>query len=147
TKLGSPMPSPAKLVLYTYWRSSSSYRVRFALAAKGLAYESVAVDLLKEQQSTPQHKARGAMGYVPCPVIDGNPFVESVAIIELLEDLFPTPPLLPKDPYARAHVRAIVEMINADIQPLQNRHVLLHAAKDPEGQRAWGKHFVTRGLE
>ena len=136
----------SKLVLYSYWRSSSSFRVRFALAAKGLAYETVAVNLLRDEQSTPEHKARNPMGYVPCLVVDGEPFVESVAIVELLDELFPAPPLYPRHPYARAHVRALVEIVNADTQPLQNRHVLLHLSKDADAQREWSKHFVERGL-
>src|SRR5207253_10532293 len=103
--------SAPKLVLFGYWRSSSSYRVRFALAAKGLAYETMAVDLLKGQQESADHKSKSPMGYVPCLLVDGRPFVESVAIIELLEDIAPSPPLYPKDPFARADVRAVVEMI------------------------------------
>lgn len=135
-----------RIVLHGYWRSSSTYRVRFALAVKGLAYETEAVDLLKGEQGSPEHKARSAMGYVPCLVLDGEPFVESVAIIELLDELFPSPPLYPREPFDRARVRAIVEVVAADIQPLQNRHVLLHVSKDPEAQRTWSRHFVARGL-
>jgi maleylacetoacetate isomerase len=141
------MAKQPKLVLYGYWRSSSSYRVRLALVYKGLAYESVAVNLLKEEQSAPEHRSLSPTGYVPCLVVDGEPFAESVAICELLEDLFPDPPLYPKDPRDRAHVRALVEAINAGIQPLQNRHVMLHHAEDKERQKGWAKHFVERGLD
>ena len=143
TKISGPDHT---LVLYGYWRSSSTYRVRLALAAKGLAYDTVAVDLLKEQQSMAEHKTRSPTGYVPCLVVDDEPFVESVAIIELLDDLYPEPPLFPREPHARAHVRGLVEAINAGIQPLQNRHVLLHVSPDREKQTAWSRHFVTRGL-
>src|SRR6516225_10201834 len=114
-----------KLILYSYWRSSSSYRVRFALAVKGVAYEYVPVDLLKDEHSSAEHKKRNPMGYVPCLVLDGAAFTESVAIIELLEDLHPEPRLFPRHPYERARVRAMVEVVNADTQPLQNRHVLI----------------------
>ena len=83
----------ADIVLYNYWRSSSSYRVRFALAYKGLAYRYVAVNLLdKEQRDTP-HVHRSPTGYVPCLEIDGRTVNESVAIIELIDELFPEPPL------------------------------------------------------
>ena len=136
----------SKLVLYSYWRSSSSYRVRFALAVKGLAYETAAINLLAEEQSSADHKARNPMGYVPCLVIDGAPFVESVAIIELLDALFASPPLFPRSPYAAARVRAMVEIVNADTQPLQNRHVLNHLSKEHEAQKAWSRHFIARGL-
>lgn len=140
----APLP---KLVLYTYWRSSSAFRVRIALAAKRLPYESVAVNLLKGEQSTPEHKTRSPMGYVPCLLFDGKPFVESVAIVELLDDVFPDPPLFPRDPFGRARVRALVEVVNAGTQPLQNRHVLLHHSQDPEKQKEWARHFIPRGLE
>src|SRR5215467_5449196 len=133
TKISGPDHT---LVLYGYWRSSSTYRVRLALAAKGLAYDTVAVDLLKEQQSTAEHKTRSPTGYVPCLVVDDEPF----------DDLYPEPPLFPREPHARAHVRGLVEAINAGIQPLQNRHVLLHVSPDREKQTAWARHFVARGL-
>ena len=135
-----------RLVLHGYWRSSSTYRVRFALAVKGLAYETAVVNLLKEEHASPEYRAKSPMGYVPCLVIDGQPIVESVAIIELLDELFPSPALYPREPFARARVRAFVELVAADIQPLQNRHVLLHVSKDPDAQRAWSRHFITRGL-
>jgi maleylacetoacetate isomerase len=143
TKISGP---EHKLVLYGYWRSSSTYRVRLALAAKGLAYETVAVDLLKGEQSRPEHLGRSPTGYVPCLVVDGEPFVESVAIVELLDELYPEPALFPRDPRARAHVRALVEAVNAGTQPLQNRHVMLHVSENKEAQVAWARHFVVRGL-
>lgn len=134
------------LVLYTYWRSSSAFRVRFALAVKGLAYRSVAVNLLGGEQLEPAHTARSPMGYVPCLTIDGRPFVESVAILELLEELAPAPALLPPDPYARADVRALVEIINAGTQPLQNLSVLKHLSAEATTRVAWSRHFITKGF-
>jgi len=143
----------ANIVLYTYWRSSSSYRVRFALAAKGIAYESVPINLLQGEQRHPSHAARSPTGFIPCLVVDGKPLVESVAIIELLEELFPDPPLYPRDPWGRARVRALVEIVNAGTQPLQNMSVLdrlssVHGRKedDAEVRKAWIRHFVARGL-
>jgi len=143
----------ADIVLYTYWRSSSSYRVRFALAAKGLAYESVPIDLLRGEQRHASHTARSPTGFVPCIVIDGRALVESVAIIELLDELFPDPPLYPRDPWGRARVRALVEIVNAGTQPLQNLNVLerlsaVHErpADDAEVRKAWLRHFIARGL-
>jgi maleylacetoacetate isomerase len=137
----------SSLLLYSYWRSSSSYRVRFALAAKKLAYEMVTVNLLSGEQHAAAHVARSPTGHVPCLVIDGQPIIESVAIIELLESLFPEPALFPKDPWDKARVRVLVEIVNSGIQPLQNLKVLERATKDPEERKAWGAHFNTRGLE
>jgi maleylacetoacetate isomerase len=105
-----------KLVLYNYWRSSSSYRVRLALAVKGLPYEYVPVPLVEGAQSRAEHLARSPMGNVPCLEIDGRPYVESVAIVELLEEIAPSPPLYPRDPFDRAFVRAIVEIVNAGVR-------------------------------
>jgi maleylpyruvate isomerase len=136
-----------ELTLYNYWRSSSSHRVRIALGLKGLDYRYVAVNLLTEEQSGDAHKARSPTGYVPCLVIDGVNYVESVAIIELLDERFPSPPLYPKDTHGRARVRALVEIVNSGIQPLQNRNVTLFLSEDAEVQKKWLHHFVSRGLE
>jgi maleylacetoacetate isomerase len=135
-----------KLVLYNYWRSSSSYRVRLALAAKGLPYEYVAVSLVEGAQSRAEYLARNPFGNVPCLEIDGKPFIESVAIIELLEEIAPTPPLYPRDPFDRAFVRAIVEIINAGVQPYQNLRVLRRVSNDAAAQKEWAHSFIERGL-
>ncbi len=135
-----------ELVLYTYWRSSSAYRVRLGLAAKGLAYRSVAVNLLEGAQRAQGHVARSPMAVVPCLEVNGEPFVESVAILELLDELHPQPPLLPKDPYARARVRALVEVVNAGTQPLQNMSVLQKLSDDPAVRKPWIQHFIAKGL-
>jgi len=140
---GLPMP---ELVLYNYWRSSSSHRVRIALALKGLAYRYVAVNLLKDEQKADEHAARSPTGFVPCLAIDGVQYVESVAILELLEERFPAPALYPGDAHGRARVRALVEIVNAGTQPLQNRSVTQMLPQDPETQRRWLQHWVGRGL-
>ncbi|HEX7665427.1 MAG TPA: maleylacetoacetate isomerase [Polyangiaceae bacterium] len=136
----------SSLVLYSYWRSSSSYRVRFALAAKGLAFETRTVNLLKGEQGQAEHVHRAPSGHVPCLEIDGRPMIESVAIIELLEDLFPEPALYPKDPWEKARVRSVVELVNAGIQPLQNMKVLARM-NDAEMKKQWGAHFNALGLQ
>ncbi len=137
----------ADIVLYNYWRSSSSYRVRFALAFKGLAYRYVAVNLVEKEQREGTHVHRSPTGYVPCLEIDGRTMIESVAIIELIDELFPEPPLMPRDPWHRARVRAMVEVINAGVQPLQNLNVLERHSSDQKERVAWGKHFNERGLD
>jgi len=135
-----------ELVLYTYWRSSSAYRVRLALAAKGLPYASVPVNLLEGAQRSSEHLARNPMGFVPCLEVNGEAFVESVAIIELLDELHPAPPLLPRDPAGRARVRALAEVVNAGTQPLQNLSVLQKLSPDHDVRKEWIAHFIARGL-
>lgn len=131
------------LTLYTYWRSTASYRVRIALAYKGLDYTPVPVNLLQGEQRSDAYRAQNPMGYLPCLVLDGKRFTESTAILELLEELHPEPPLLPKDPHDRAHIRALVQIVNAGIQPLQNLNVVDRVG---EQRKAWMLHFMTRGL-
>ena len=136
----------AQLTLHNYWRSSSSHRVRIALALKGLEYRYAVVNILAEEHTSEPHRARSPTGYVPCLEIDGVPYVESVAIVELLEELYPEPALFPKDSRGRARVRALVEIVNSGIQPLQNRHVTEFRSKDHSVQRDWLQHFVSRGM-
>src|SRR5678816_1341630 len=100
-----------KVTLYSYWRSSSSHRVRIALGFKGIPFDTVAVNLLGNEQASDEHKLRAPNGYVPALTIDGDVFVESVAIIELLDDLFPDVSLFPKKPRDRARVRALVVIV------------------------------------
>jgi maleylacetoacetate isomerase len=86
------------------------------------------------------------MGYLPCLVIDGVKYVESTAILELLEELYPDRPLLPKRPEDRARVRALVQIVNSGIQPLQNLTVLDRLGDDKERRHDWLRHFISRGL-
>jgi maleylacetoacetate isomerase len=138
------MTPTRELVLYAYWRSSASYRVRLALAAKRLPHRVVPVNLLTSEQSAPPHVDRSPTGYVPALVIDGVSYFESVAIIELLEDLYPEVPLFPRDPLARCRVRALVEIINAGIQPLQNLNVTKRLPADIRD--SWVQHYIQKGL-
>lgn len=142
------MSSAAKspLTLYTYWRSSASHRVRIALGYKGLTYQPIYVNLLEGEQRRDEYKQTNPMGYLPCLVIDGVKYVESTAILELLEELYPEPPLLPKRPEDRARVRALVQIVNSGIQPLQNLTVLDRIGDDKERRLDWLRHFIGRGL-
>ena len=135
-----------ELVLYHYWRSSASWRVRFALHHKGLPFESRYVDLRASQQLTDEYKRLSPMGVVPCLLAGGRPLVESVAILEFLEETFPEQPLLPRDPWARARVRQLVELVNSGIQPLQNTAVLTHLSTDENVRSQWVQYFNARGL-
>lgn len=135
-----------ELVLHHYFRSSSSWRVRWALAEKGLAFRSVAVNLLGGEQKSDDYAKTSPTAYVPALSIDGRVITESVAIVELLDDLQPTPPLRPADPFLRAKMRQLVEIVNAGTQPLQNLSVLHRISPERPAQVAWAKPFIERGL-
>lgn len=133
--------------LYSYWRSSASWRVRWALAHKGIAFEKVIVNLLKSEQRADEHRGRNPIGHVPALEVEPGKFLaESVAIIEWLEDTHAEPRLYPTDPWAKARVRQVVELVNAGIQPLQNLVVLDKVSSDAEAKKAWAHDFNLRGM-
>ena len=140
------------LRLYSYWRSSSAWRVRIGLGLKGLAFETVPVDLAAGEQFSDAHRARSPLAQVP--VLDADEdgrtirLVQSMSILEWLEERFPDPPLLPADLDGRARVRALAEHVNSGIQPLQNSIVLrMLREKVPGWDREWARFHVGRGLE
>ncbi len=139
------------LKLHGYWRSTAAYRVRIALALKGLDARRAAIDLRKAEQSAAAYLAINPQGLVPALEVDGRVLTQSLAIIEWLEEVFPDPPLLPSDPWGRAHVRAMASIIASDIHPLNNLRVLQHLRTDlalPEtAVTAWIAEWVTRGFE
>jgi len=140
-----------KLVLRSYWRSSSAWRVRIGLRLKSLAHEIAPVDLLAGEQFGEAHLARNPMGQVPVlEVEDGGTslvLTQSMAILEWLDERFPDPPLLPPDLAGRARVRALAEIVNSGIQPLQNSAVLKRIAElVPHGGKAWAAHWIASGL-
>ncbi len=135
-----------QLTLHHYWRSSCSWRVRWALALKEVAYKSVPVNLLKGEQNELAYLKLNPSGQVPCLIVDGKPLSESIAIIEWLDETFPTHPLLPKDPWQRAELRSFCQMIAAGIQPLANLRVQQYVSKDADKKAEWSRHFVTEGL-
>jgi maleylacetoacetate isomerase len=139
--------------LYHYFRSSCSWRVRWALQIKGIPFTAVAVDLLKGEQQREDYLAKNPMGAVPALTLAEGYLTESIAILEYLDEVHPRPPLLPSDPLARARVRQLVQLIAADTQPVQNIGVLRHIARlqaGPEAQREaqkeWAQHYISRGL-
>lgn len=140
------------LKLYSYWRSSASYRVRIALQLKGLAYEVSPVHLVKGggQQHAAAYKALNPEGRVPL-LVDGEfKLGQSLAIFQYLEAKHPTPALLPADMQLRARVWQFCEAINADIQPLQNLGPLGYLTStlgvSEEQKLAWIRHWINRGL-
>ncbi len=138
------------IVLYEYWRSSTSYRTRIALNLKNLPYRSVTVDLAEKAHHADAHKARDPLGRVPVLQINGLTLTQSFSILEYLEEVYPSPPLLPTEAPARARVRALSLIIVADIHPLGNPSTMTHVAALPgvEGldKPAWQRHFITQGL-
>ncbi|KAM6462170.1 maleylacetoacetate isomerase isoform 1-T1 [Liasis olivaceus] len=136
----------AKPVLYTYFRSSCSWRVRIALALKGIAYEQVSINLVKDggQQMTSDFQAVNPMQQVPAIKINGITLSQSLAIIEYLEDTQPLPRLLPQDPKKRALVRMISNHVASGIQPLQNLALLQQMG---EKKLDWAQHVISRGFK
>lgn len=111
--------------LYNFFRSGTSHRLRIALNLKGLAYEYVPVDLRSEQHLGAGYKALNPQGLVPALVDDdGRVLIQSPAIIEWLEERYPSPALLPPDPEARARVRALAAIVGCDVHPVNNRRIL-----------------------
>ena len=140
--------------LYTYWRSTSSYRVRIALALKGLETEQAFIHLVRSggEQHGEAYRALNPQERVPTLVLDdGNALTQSPAIIEYLEETYPVPPLLPSDPTRRAKVRAVAAIIGCDIQPLHNLGPLTYLRRtlgqgEPEVS-AWIATWAGSGLK
>jgi len=139
------------LRLHSYWRSSSSWRVRIGLGLKGLPFELRAVDLLGGEQDRPEHRALSPLGHVPVlEVIEAGRtlvLVESMAILAYLDERFIETPLLPPDLEGRARVRTLAEHVNSAIQPLHNNAVQRFLkARQPGLEREFARHFVELGL-
>ncbi|RWU25493.1 maleylacetoacetate isomerase [Pseudomonas alkylphenolica] len=136
--------------LFNYFRSTSSYRVRIALALKQLEYQYVPVNLLKGEQREEHFLALNPQGRVPALRIDsGELLVQSPAIIEYLEEVYPQPALLPSDPVQRAQARAVASLIGCDIHPLHNVSVLNQLrglGHDEQQVNAWIAHWISQGL-
>jgi len=136
-----------KIVLYSYFRSSASWRVRIALALKDVKYEYKAVHLVKKEQKSDEYTKMNPMAQVPTLVVDDVTLTQSLPILEFIEEKFPSPALLPKEPTARAQVRAISEIINSGTQPLQNLSVLQKLEGLNVDKTEWGKFYITQGLK
>jgi maleylpyruvate isomerase len=147
-------PKGTSLRLYHYWRSSSSWRVRFGFEHKGLHPALVHVNLLDDSSDQPEHKARNPMGYVPVlEFMDSGEasgpkryMAESIAILEWADETQAGPSLLPKDPYLRARCRQLVEIVNAGTQPLVNLTAVIEHSKDPAEQKRWSQVWLKKGL-
>ncbi|OQV22845.1 putative maleylacetoacetate isomerase 1 [Hypsibius exemplaris] len=143
----SKEPSVKKPVLYGYAKSSCSWRVRAAFAAKNADFEC---RYFNPYEATAEEKAQFALlnplGQVPILMIDGHYLSQSVPILEYIEETVPGPRLLPKEPGQRAQVREIVELINSGIQPFQNPSVAQRHSDDPNKQKEWQVYWIEKGL-
>ena len=140
------------MILYGHALSSASYRVRIALALKGLRVTTVLLDLRAGEQRLEEFLRINSQGFVPALALDdGAVLTQSVAIIEYLDDIYPDPPLLPHSPLARARVRALSQAITCDIHPLNNLRVLKYLENelrhDKATRDAWYRHWVQVGFD
>jgi maleylpyruvate isomerase len=142
------VPEPDDLLeLHGYWRSTASWRVRIALAWKGVAYRPVSHDLRTGAQRDPAYLALNPQGYVPALVLgDGRVLTQSPAILEYLEEAYPAPPLLPADAVARARVRAVAAIVACDIHPIQNLAILKRITALGSDADAWARTVIGDGL-
>jgi maleylacetoacetate isomerase/maleylpyruvate isomerase len=137
--------------LFNYFRSSASYRVRIALALKGLDYDYVAVALVRNEQLKEPFSELSAARLVPVLKDDDKLLTQSLAIIEYLDEVHPQAPLLPGDALARARIRALALDVACEIHPLNNLRVLRYLVHDlnvsEDDKNRWYRHWVERGLE
>ena len=136
--------------LYGYWRSTAAYRVRIALRLKQLAHDSIVIDLRTGEQSGERFRALNPQGFVPFLVDRGEGLSQSLAIIEYLDETYPDPPLLPRNPVARAKVRALAQAVACDIHPINNLRVLNYLrgqlGLDAEQVNAWARSWIEPGF-
>lgn len=137
--------------LYGYFRSSAAFRVRIALNLKGLAYEQASIHLRKNEQQKPDYLELQPQGLVPVLEDEGEALIQSLAIIEYLDETHPAPPLLPGHPADRARVRALAQAIACDIHPIDNLRVLRYLAKplghDEKTVEQWFNHWIKLGFD
>ncbi|MEQ8450348.1 MAG: maleylacetoacetate isomerase [Nitratireductor sp.] len=139
--------------LYTYFRSSAAYRVRIALALKGLSFEPAFVHLARNggEHRSSSYRAVNPQGLVPALEDDGSVVTQSIAICEFLEEKYPDPPLLPETPVHRAYVRTLMAAVACDIHPLNNLRVLNHLTGPlqlgDDVRLDWYRHWIAVGFE
>ena len=138
-----------KPILYDYWKSSASYRIRIAMNLKGIEYESRQVDLTKGEQTGAENMVRNPQGLVPQLMIDGLSLTQSLPIIEYLDQTRPGVPLIPEDPRERHKVRAIAAAVSMEMAPVMNLRVAKKAVAwsgDAKGMKDWMHEWMPMGL-
>lgn len=139
-----------EIILYDYWRSSASYRVRIALNLKGVAYKSVPTSLLEGEHKAAQYVARNPQGFVPMLSIDGHDLTQSLAIIDYLDAKYPDPKMVSANPADRAQTLAQALLIAADIHPINNLRVLKYLkermGQDQAAIDGWYRHWIIEGF-
>ena len=137
--------------LYNFWRSGTSHRTRIALELKGLTTEYVAVHLVKEEHLQDDFKAINPQQLVPALDTGSEVLIQSPAIIEWLEEKYPTPALLPRDPVRRAQVRALAAIVGCDIHPINNRRILEYLrhtfGANDDAINAWCGTWISAGFD
>lgn len=133
-------------ILYHYWRSSCSWRMRWALHLKGIDYELKTVNLLKQEQRSQEYLQVAPTGQVPALVTDHGTMVESMAMLEWLEEQYPTPALLPRDSWEKAKVRALCQIIVSGTQPLQNLKMLQMISSEQSERDTFAAKWIGEGL-
>ena len=139
-------------ILYTYFRSTAAYRVRIALNLKGLVYNPRFIHLVKDggEQHAEAYREVNLQGLVPTLIEDDISITQSLAIIEYLEERYPSPTLLPESAESRAQVRSIAQQICCDIHPLNNLRILNYLRsemqQDDKARHQWCQHWISEGL-
>jgi maleylacetoacetate isomerase len=137
--------------LYGYFRSSAAFRVRIALNLKKLDYETAAIHLRRNDQTKPDYLAVNPQGLVPALEDGGRTLIQSLAIIEYLDETYPDPPLLPQQPVDRARARALAEIVACDIHPINNLRVLRYLThslgQDEAAIATWYNHWIDAGFQ
>lgn len=145
------MTATESLKIYSFFRSGTSHRLRIALNLKGLDAEYIGIDLRREEHLTPEFRTVNPQQLVPALVVGKKTLTQSVAIIEWLEEAWPEPALLPKDPFDRAYVRALAALIGCDIHPVNNRRILERLRSqfgaDAAAVDLWCQTWIAAGFE
>lgn len=138
------------MILYDYWRSSASYRVRIALNLKGVTYTTVPTNLLDASHKKTEYVARNPQGFVPMLSIDGHDLTQSLAIIDYLDANYPDPPMVSSNPAERAKTLAQSLVIAADIHPINNLRVLKYLqgtmGQEQSAVDDWYRHWIVEGF-
>src|SRR5215471_5157028 len=144
------MDSSMSMIIYGFWRSLASFRVRVALKIKGIQFDEIPVDILRGEQFEPAYAEVNAERVVPTLVHDGYSVFQSLAIIEYLDDVQPSPRLVPRDAKEKAYARSLALVAAADAHPLITPRVCNHLAKafgvDAQAIESWRKHWTSEGL-